>query len=113
MLKSLDGEDAVIDSIRTPGEVEALRQRSDFTLIEVVSDMEARWQRSLKRARSGDPLDRVTFERQEKAEATAKDDAGQALNATAELADITLNNSGSIDELNKNLDELFIILNQT
>ena len=75
--------------------------------------MEARWQRSLKRARSGDPLDRVTFERQEKAEATAKDDAGQALNATAELADITLNNSGSIDELNKNLDELFIILNQT
>jgi dephospho-CoA kinase len=55
----------------------------------------------------------VTFERQEKAEATAKDDAGQALNATAELADITLNNSGSIDELNKNLDELFIILNRT
>ena len=110
LLKSLDGENAVIDSIRTPGEVEALRQRGDFTLIEVVSDMEARWQRSLKRARSGDPLDRVTFERQEKAEATAKDDAGQALNATAELADITLNNSGSIDELNKNLDELFITL---
>ena len=30
LLESLNGEDAVIDSIRTPGEVEALRKRSDF-----------------------------------------------------------------------------------
>ncbi len=35
LLQMLDGEDAVIDSIRTPGEVEALRERDDFILVEV------------------------------------------------------------------------------
>ena len=35
LLQMLDGEDAVIDSIRTPGEVEALRERDDFILVDV------------------------------------------------------------------------------
>ena len=35
LLEMLDGDSAVIDSIRTPGEVEALRARDDFVLIEV------------------------------------------------------------------------------
>ena len=30
LLDILDGKDAVVDSIRTPGEVEALRKRDDF-----------------------------------------------------------------------------------
>ena len=45
LLEILDGEDAVVDSIRTPAEVEALRSRGDFTLIEVRADEESRWRR--------------------------------------------------------------------
>ena len=110
LLEMLDGDNAVIDSIRTPGEVEALREREDFILVEVRASSDTRWERSQSRARAGDPLDRETFIKQEKAEAVAKDDAGQALNATAELADLVILNDGTEDELSKDLEELFIKL---
>lgn len=110
LLQMLDGEDAVIDSIRTPGEVEALRERDDFILVEVRANSDTRWQRSQSRARTGDPLDRETFIKQEKAEAVAKDAAGQALNATAELADLVILNDGTENELSADLEELFLKL---
>ena len=107
LLEILDGKDAVVDSIRTPGEVEALRKRDDFILIEVRANTETRWKRLLSRARTGDPLDKETFLKQERAEAEAKDDAGQALNATAELADLVILNDGTEKELLDDLEELY------
>ena len=47
----------VIDSIRTPAEVEALQERPDFRLIEVRASREVRWQRLQSRGRAGDPTD--------------------------------------------------------
>tara|TARA_Y100000022_G_C13250761_1_gene377104 strand:- start:194 stop:736 length:543 start_codon:yes stop_codon:yes gene_type:complete len=107
LLEILDGKDAVVDSIRTPGEVEALRKRDDFILIEVRANTETRWKRLQSRARTGDPLDKETFLKQERAEAEAKDDAGQALNATAELADLVILNDGTEKELLDDLEELY------
>ena len=107
LLDILDGKDAVVDSIRTPGEVEALRKRDDFILIEVRANTETRWERLQSRARTGDPLDKETFLKQERAEAEAKDDAGQALNATAELADLVILNDGTEKELLDDLEELY------
>lgn len=107
LLDILDGKDAVVDSIRTPGEVEALRKRDDFILIEVRANTETRWKRLQSRARTGDPLDKETFLKQERAEAEAKDDAGQALNATAELADLVILNDGTEKELLDDLEELY------
>ena len=107
LLEILDGKDAVVDSIRTPGEVEALRKRDDFILIEIRANTETRWERLQSRGRAGDPLDKETFIEQEKAEAVAKDEAGQALNATAELADIVILNDGTEEELIDDLEEFF------
>jgi dephospho-CoA kinase len=112
LLERIGGEDAVIDSIRTPGEVEALRQRDDFILIEVRSGMEARWQRAQARARTGDISDKETFFANEEIEAVAKDESGQALNATAALADLILVNDGSLEELHSDLEELWVILSK-
>ena len=94
MLRDAHGDTAnlVIDSIRTPAEVEALRQRPDFRLIEVHASREVRWNRLQSRGRDGDPLDWDTFVAQEEAELVAADDSGQALDATAELADIVIIN---------------------
>ena len=103
LLETLDGEDAVVDSIRTPAEVEALRSRGDFFLIEVRADEESRWQRMTSRGRSGDPTEKETFLSQEAAEAKSKDEAGQALDATASMADITVLNDGSIEDLEAKL----------
>ena len=112
LLKRLDGKNAVIDSIRTPGEVEALQERDDFILIEVRAGMDARWERAQARARTGDIVDRKTFFANEEKEAVAKDKSGQALNATAALADLVLVNDGSLEDLHSDLEELWVMLSQ-
>lgn len=107
LLEILDGEDAVVDSIRTPAEVEALRSRGDFVLIEVRADEESRWQRMTSRGRAGDPTERESFLSQEAAEAKSEDEAGQALDATAAMADITILNDGSIEDLERKLEGIW------
>ena len=106
LLETLGGDDAVIDSIRTPGEVEALRARDDFILIEVTAGADSRWARSQSRARLGDPADRATFVAQEESEEVASDEAGQALVATAEMADLILINEGTVEGLHEDLENL-------
>jgi len=106
LLEALGGGDAVIDSIRTPGEVEALRARDDFILIEVTAGADSRWARSQGRARPGDPADRATFVAQEESEEVASDEAGQALVATAEMADLILINEGTVEGLHEDLENL-------
>ena len=113
LLEILDGDDAVVDSIRTPAEVEALRGRGDFTLIEVRADEESRWQRMTSRGRSGDPTEKGAFLSQEAAEAKSEDEAGQALDATAAMADITILNDGSIEDLFGRLEEVWSGLRST
>jgi len=106
LLEALGGGDAVIDSIRTPGEVEALRARDDFILIEVTAGADSRWARAQGRARPGDPADRATFVAQEESEEVASEEAGHALVATAEMADLILINEGTVDGLHEDLENL-------
>ena len=101
-----DAPNLVIDSIRTPAEVEALRQRPDFRLIEIRASREVRWTRLQSRGRDGDPLDLETFVAQEEAELVAADDSGQALEATAELADIVIINDDDAETLRDALELL-------
>ena len=68
LLERLNGRDAVIDSIRTPAEVDALRRREDFILIEVVADPGIRWSRAKIRSRPGDPTSEADFIESEKKE---------------------------------------------
>ena len=96
----------VIDSIRTPAEVEALRERSDFVLIEVRASREVRWKRLQERGRDGDPTTFEEFVQQEDSELVAKDESGQALKATAAMADIVINNEGASQELEVALEAL-------
>lgn len=108
LLSTLDGEDAVIDSIRTPGEVEVLRRREDFILIEIRAGVDSRWSRSQSRGRTGDADKKETFLAQEKSEEIAQDDAGQALIATAKMADLVIVNDGDLDDLRFDLDDLWL-----
>ena len=106
-LDILDGEDAGVDSIRTPAEVESLRRRGDFVLIEVRADEDSRWRRMTARGRAGAPLQKEVFLSQEEAEARSDDEAGQALAATAAMADITVLNDGTLEELEGKLEEIW------
>jgi len=89
-----------------------LREREDFILIEVRAGMDARWERAKSRARTGDISDKETFFANEEKEAVAKDESGQALNATAALADLILVNDGTLEELYSDLEELWTMLSE-
>lgn len=88
----------VVDSIRNPAEVVALRRRADFLLLGVTAPAELRFERSLQRARPGDPATFEEFLRRERQE-NASDPRGQQLEATFRLADRVMVNDGSLEGL--------------
>ena len=98
--------DHVVDSIRNPVEVEVLRGRPGFLLIEVVADERTRYQRMVARNRSGDASSFEEFRRQEQAELHDTDSAAQRLVATAELADVVVDNNGDLEALAEALERV-------
>ncbi len=100
------GRDVVVDSIRTPAEVEALRTRPDFVLLEVFADERLRYDRLKARGRAGDAKDFDEFVRHEQAELTSSDSAGQQLVATADLADVRVDNGRQLQDLSADLQSL-------
>ena len=99
LLTLIEGGNHAIDSIRTPAEVEALRVRDDFLLIEIRASEDIRWDRLSSRGRAGDSKTFEEFKAADQAELEAHDESGQALLATAELADVVIHNDGTIEEL--------------
>ena len=100
-------QNCVVDSIRHPAEVEALRQAgSRFRLLWVEADEGIRFQRLQARARQGDPQTLSELRRLEGRELASDDPAAQQLLAVRELADDIIPNEGSLDELHAQLQRL-------
>ena len=59
------------------------------------------------RGRAGDPTEKAAFLSQEAAEAKSEDEAGQALDATAAMADIVVLNDGSMEDLGEKLEVIW------
>lgn len=99
------GDRDVVDSIRNPSEVQALRSLPHFTLIGVAAATEVRFRRSLGRARPGDPDSLAGFEARERQE-NSDDPNNQQLAATFELADRIVWNDSDLPALHRSLDRL-------
>lgn len=99
------GRNSIIESIRTPGEVEYLKKQGDFLLIAVDADPKIRYDRIVLRGSTTDKVSYETFLANEKREFTSTDPNKQNLSVCIDNADIVLNNNGSIDELIKQLIE--------
>jgi dephospho-CoA kinase len=104
------GNDYVVDSIRNPAEVVALRAREDFVLLEVRAPERLRYDRLVDRGRVGDATSFDEFQRQERAELQSADSAAQQLDATAACADHVVINAESLDDLHAQLRELVVRL---
>ena len=103
-LKKLSADrNFAIDSFRNPREVEVLRHKGDFRLIEVMASEKIRFERCKKRGRENDPQTLDKFLQIEKAELESNDPAGQQLIKTAALADATISNDGTLPELYSNI----------
>ncbi len=102
------GENAIIESIRTVGEVTSLKQKGG-TLIAVDADPHIRYERAVAR---GSATDKVSFEKfiaDEERESRGNDPARMNLRAVAALADYSFINNGSIEELHQSLEKTLTI----
>jgi dephospho-CoA kinase len=102
----------VVDSIRNPAEVEALRRIPGFLLVGVRAPAELRFARSRLRARPGDPETFEAFAARERQE-NSENPAGQQLQATFALADRIVDNDGDLDGLHAKVDALLLALGAT
>ena len=94
-----DGGDHIVDSIRNPAEVEALRELEGFVLIVVDASPAVRFERLRLRARIGDPETFEAFTALEQRELVSDDPTTQQLTATIALADHVVMNDGGMDDL--------------
>jgi len=93
------GGNAVIESIRTPGEVGSLQKRSQFYLFAVDADPKVRFQRIKLRNSETDQIDFETFLENEQREMTSTDPNKQNLSKCREMADFLFMNDGNIEDL--------------
>lgn len=95
----------IVDSIRNPAEVAALRQERGFVLVGVDAPMEVRFQRACGRARPGDAVTIEEF-RSKEARENSPDPKEQQLSRTWSLADHVIRNEGSLPALRDAVDAL-------
>lgn len=95
----LTGKNSIIESIRTPGEIDFLKKQGNFILLAVDADPKLRFERITIRASETDKIDFKTFVANEKREMSSTDANKQNLGKCIEMADVVLNNNGSIDQL--------------
>lgn len=100
------GQNCVIESIRTPGEVESLRSKGNFYLFAVDANPRLRYQRIFARQSETDQIDFETFLENEKREMDADDPNKQNLRKCIEMADFVFVNEGSIQSLNEQVERV-------
>ena len=96
-----------VTSIRHPAEVQALRKRPDFVLVFVDAPQSVRFERSLKRARPGDPATLEEFQAWEARQMDPHegDPAAQAMATCRDMADERLENGSDLASLQVQVDD--------
>jgi len=103
---------AIIESIRTPGEVESLKTKREFYLFAVDADPRIRYERIKLRNSETDQIDYNTFIANEKREMTATDPNKQNLKKCREMADFIFINDGNIEDLSLEVEKVLTQINE-
>jgi dephospho-CoA kinase len=106
---SVSGGDSIVESIRTIGEVEKLKQVGGI-LLAIDADQRTRFERIKLRGSLKDGIDFKKFAEQEKIEMESNDPTKQNLSACRLRADYTIENNGTIDELGEKMEEILKII---
>jgi len=107
----LQNKNAIIESIRTPGEAESLRTKGEFYLFAVDADPKIRYERIKLRNSETDQIDFDTFIANEKREMTTTDPTKQNLKKCQEMADFVFMNNGSREDLFKAVENVITKIN--
>lgn len=102
----LSGKNCIIESIRTPGEVAALRNKPHFFLFAVDADPRVRYERAVLRGSETDHVDFETFLANEQREMSSSDPNKQNLGVCIQQADYRFDNGGSIEDLHHQVESV-------
>ena len=101
-----NGTDAVIESVRTPGEVESLRKHEHFMLFGVDADPKIRYERVVNRASETDQISFETFIENEQREMSSNDTNHQYISKCMQMADHVFVNNGDFQELFQQVEQV-------
>ena len=100
------GVNCIIESIRTVGEVSALKSKGNFYLFSVDTDRKIRYERILLRGSETDLVSYEIFSENENREMTSNDPNKQNLSACMKLADYHFTNNSSFEDLYQQVDKI-------
>jgi dCMP deaminase len=104
ILKKIDpNRNHVIDSFRNPVEVEVFCKIKEFSLINIESKPEIRFERIKARGRENDPQTYEDFLKFEELEAISEDETHQRLEECQKMADYVIHNNDSLVIFQENL----------
>lgn len=104
------GENCVLESLRTVGEIESLRKKGNFSLLAIDADPKVRYQRILGRSSVTDNIGFEKFLADEEREMDSDDPNKQNLSKCIKMADFKIENVGTVEELNSKLEEILEII---
>jgi dephospho-CoA kinase len=107
-IKEANVENAIVDSLRHPEEINALSEEGNFVLFAIDADIKLRYKRVSERKRIGDNVTFEEFTKQEKQQMKGIGTNMQLSNAI-KMADYLILNNGTLEELRKKID--FILAN--
>jgi len=99
-------ENIIIESLRTPGEILALKRKENFYLLAVDADPFLRYERIQKRKSETDSLSYAEFLSNEGREMNSDDPAKQNIKKCIEMADYKFWNNDDVESLKSNVLEV-------
>lgn len=107
---SVSGDNCIIESIRTPGEVNSLRQKGNFYLLAVDAEPKLRYERIFLRKSETDSISIETFIENERREMDSTDPNNQNIRKCMEMADYIFTNNGTVNELEEAIEKTLTAL---
>ena len=102
IIEKIETDKAIADGVRNPDEIRELRKKKAIILA-ITAPQRLRFKRLKERNREGDPKTFSEFKRLDNLENRGKT-KGQEINKCLKMADFTIVNDGSLEELRKKVD---------
>jgi len=103
-----NGVNAIIESIRTLGEIASLRTKDNFSLWAVDAEPKIRYERIVARQSETDHISFDTFLANEKREMNAEDPTKQNLAGCIQQADVVFENNNNFEKLFLQIEEALL-----
>ncbi|MEI6774626.1 MAG: hypothetical protein WCL18_07765 [bacterium] len=102
----MSGRNTIIESIRTVGEVQALKSKERCYLFAIDAAPQTRYERAILRGSETDKISYEEFMMNEQREMANEDPSKQNVAKCIQLADFVFTNNGTLEELHKQIEDV-------